>query len=96
MVTISRNIDENSSKIMTIVVGHKEDLNPVIDILDDLDKDVEMLKVIASYEIPTGGQVIVDDEKIISVGALLTKTPRSASKTFFRNVNLRKPMKWSK
>ncbi|MDR2735634.1 MAG: DNA-directed RNA polymerase subunit beta' [Puniceicoccales bacterium] len=80
-VTIRRDIDEISGKITTIVIEHKEDLNPVIDVLDDLDNGVESPKVIASYAIPTGAQVIVDDENMISAGALLAKTPRSASKT---------------
>ncbi|MDR0351062.1 MAG: DNA-directed RNA polymerase subunit beta' [Puniceicoccales bacterium] len=78
-VTIRRDIDEASDKITTIVVEHKEDLNPIIDILEESDGDES--KVVASYAIPTGAQVIVDDENMISAGALLAKTPRSASKT---------------
>jgi DNA-directed RNA polymerase subunit beta' len=58
-----------------VVIEHKEDLNPQVEIRDDSGK------VIAAYSIPTGAQVVVAENDRIHPGALLAKTPRQASKT---------------
>ncbi len=75
-VTIKRELDDSTGRIATVVIEHKEDLNPQVEI-----RDPESNKVLATYAIPTGAQVSVSDGDEIAPGALLAKTPRSASKT---------------
>jgi DNA-directed RNA polymerase subunit beta' len=77
-ITIKRDIDEASGRITTVVVEHKEELTPTIEIVSE-ERGEE--RVIGAYAIPTGAQVLVDEGNQISGGALLAKTPRSASKT---------------
>ena len=74
-VTIKRELDESSGKIATVVVDHKEDLNPQIEIRDASGQPL------VAYSIPVGAQIVVNERDIISPGALLAKTPRQASKT---------------
>ena len=73
-VTIKRELDESTGRIATVVIEHKDDLSPQIEI-------IEGGKVIATYAIPTGAQIAVNDGDSISQGAMLAKTPRQASKT---------------
>ncbi|MGF1450098.1 MAG: DNA-directed RNA polymerase subunit beta' [Opitutales bacterium] len=77
-VTIKRELDESTGRIATVVIEHKEDLNPQVEILDP---DSKARKVLATYAIPVGAQVAVNEGDQISGGALLAKTPRGASKT---------------
>ncbi len=93
--TIKREIDPVTGRIATVVIEHKEDLNPQIQIhqiptrmagVDALtSKQAERIvakgKVIATYSIPTGAQVQANAGDIIAAGALIAKTPRQASKT---------------
>jgi DNA-directed RNA polymerase subunit beta' len=74
-VTIKRELDESSGKVATIVIEHKEDLNPQVEIQDANGKPL------AAYSIPTGAQVVVAEGDEIPPGSLLAKTPRQASKT---------------
>ncbi|GHC11010.1 DNA-directed RNA polymerase subunit beta' [Cerasicoccus arenae] len=74
-VTIKRELDSSTGRIATVVIEHKEDLNPQVEIRDNAGK------VLATYAIPVGAQVAVSDGDTIAPGALLSKTPRSASKT---------------
>jgi len=74
-VTVKREQDESTGQITTVVIEHKEDLNPQIEIKDNAGKTV------ATYAIPVGAQVSVNEGDTISGGALLAKTPRQASKT---------------
>jgi DNA-directed RNA polymerase subunit beta' len=74
-VTIKRELDESTGRIGTVVIEHKEDLNPQIEIIDASEK------VIATYAIPTGAQVSVNEGDEIAPGTMLAKTPRQASKT---------------
>jgi len=74
-VTVKRELDESTGRIATVVIEHKEDLNPQIEVRDDSGKPV------AAYSIPTGAQVAVAEGDIIQPGALLAKTPRQASVT---------------
>src|SRR3954470_19296825 len=74
-VTVKRELDESTGRIATVVIEHKEDLNPQIEVRDDHNKPV------AAYSIPTGAQVSVAEGDIITPGALLAKTPRQASVT---------------
>lgn len=78
-VTIKRELDDSTGRIATIVIEHKEDLTPTIEILEH-DKG-KVGRVIATYAIPMGAQVAINEGDTISPGALLAKTPRSASTT---------------
>jgi DNA-directed RNA polymerase subunit beta' len=74
-VTVKRELDESSGRIATVVIEHKEDLNPQVEVRD------EKGKALAAYAIPVGAQIAVQEGDIIAPGALLAKTPRQASKT---------------
>jgi len=74
-VTVKRELDEATGRLATVVIEHKEDLNPQIEIRDDHGKPV------AAYAIPTGAQIVVNEGDIIQAGSLLAKTPRQASTT---------------
>jgi DNA-directed RNA polymerase subunit beta' len=74
-VTVKRELDESTGRIATVVIEHKEDLNPQVEVKD------ESGKVVATYSIPTGAQVVVAEDDTITAGALLAKTPRQMSKT---------------
>jgi len=74
-VTVKRELDDSTGRIATVVIEHKEDLNPQIEIRDDKGKPL------AAYTIPVGAQIAVNEADIIQPGALLAKTPRQASKT---------------
>jgi DNA-directed RNA polymerase subunit beta' len=74
-VTVKRELDESSGRIATVVIEHKEDLNPQIEVRDAKNKPL------AAYAIPVGAQIAVNEGDIIQPGALLAKTPRQASKT---------------
>jgi len=74
-VTVKRELDESSGRIATVVIEHKEDLNPQVEVRDAKNKPL------ASYSIPVGAQIAVNEGDTIAPGALLAKTPRQASKT---------------
>jgi DNA-directed RNA polymerase subunit beta' len=74
-VTMKRETDEATGVMGTVVIEHKEDLHPQIVLLGDKGD------VIASYSIPAGAHVIVDEGKRVQAGALLAKTPRKIAKT---------------
>ena len=74
-VTVKRELDESTGRIATVVIEHKEDLNPQVEIIDDSGK------MIATYAIPVGAQVAVNEDDEIAPGTMLAKTPRQASKT---------------
>jgi DNA-directed RNA polymerase subunit beta' len=76
-VTVKREIDPSSGRIATVVIEHKEDLAPQIEVVDAKDPK----KMLATYAIPTGATVSVVDGDEIEGGSLLAKTPRQASKT---------------
>ncbi len=74
-VTIKREVDEATGLMGTMVIEHKEDLHPQIVIVDD------KKEVLASYSIPAGAHVIVEEGQKVRGGALLAKTPRKVAKT---------------
>jgi len=74
-VTVKRELDESSGRIATVVIEHKEDLNPQIEVRDARNRPL------AAYPIPVGAQIAVNEGDTIAPGALLAKTPRQASKT---------------
>src|SRR5580704_14715451 len=74
-VTVKREIDETTGVMGTVVIEHKEDLHPQIVIINDSDKEI------ASYAIPAGAHIVVQDGDKVPAGALLAKTPRKIAKT---------------
>jgi DNA-directed RNA polymerase subunit beta' len=74
-VTIKRDVDEATGLMGTVIIEHKEDLHPQIVIVG------EKKEVLASYSIPAGAHVIVEEGHKIRAGALLAKTPRKVAKT---------------
>jgi DNA-directed RNA polymerase subunit beta' len=74
-VTVKKEIDPATGSIATIVVEHKEDLAPQVEVMGADGR------VLATYAIPTGATVLVAEGDEINGGALLAKTPRKASKT---------------
>jgi DNA-directed RNA polymerase subunit beta' len=76
-VTVKREIDPSSGRIATMVIEHKEDLSPQIEVVDREDPS----KMLATYSIPTGATISVVEGDEIEGGSLLAKTPRQASKT---------------
>ena len=60
----------------TVVIEHKEDLHPQIVIVDEKTKEI-----LASYSIPAGAHIAVQEGKKIQAGTLLAKTPRKVAKT---------------
>jgi len=74
-VTIKREVDEATGLMGTMVIEHKEDLHPQVVIVGD------KKEVLASYSIPAGAHVIVEEGQKVRAGALLAKTPRKVAKT---------------
>jgi DNA-directed RNA polymerase subunit beta' len=58
-----------------VVIEHKEDLHPQINILNDIGE------IVASYPIPAGAHIVVEEGNKIEAGKLMAKTPRKTSKT---------------
>jgi DNA-directed RNA polymerase subunit beta' len=90
-VTIKRQLDEATGNIASVVIEHKEDLTPQIEVYqtkekgpfsrEDLEGIIKKAELIATYPIPTGAQVQVGEGDVIAPGALIAKTPRQASRT---------------
>src|SRR5216117_3901501 len=74
-VTIKRDVDEATGLMGTVIIEHKEDLHPQVVIVDD------KKEVLASYSIPAGAHVVVEEGQKVRAGALLAKTPRKIAKT---------------
>jgi DNA-directed RNA polymerase subunit beta' len=74
-VTIKRDVDEATGLMGTVIIEHKEDLHPQVVIVDD------KKEVLASYSIPAGAHVVVEEGHKVRGGALLAKTPRKVAKT---------------
>src|SRR5437867_2920772 len=73
--TIKREVEEATGLMGTVIIEHKEDLHPQVVIVDD------KKEVLASYSIPAGAHVIVEEGQKVRAGALLAKTPRKVAKT---------------
>src|SRR5712671_5584145 len=74
-VTIKRDVDEATGLMGTVIIEHREDLHPQVVIVGD------KKEVLASYSIPAGAHVIVEEGQKVRAGALLAKTPRKVAKT---------------
>jgi len=75
-VTVKKEVDEATGLMGTVVIEHKEDLHPQIVVVDDKSHEV-----LASYSIPAGAHISVQENKKVAAGALLAKTPRKIAKT---------------
>ncbi|HEY1476080.1 MAG TPA: DNA-directed RNA polymerase subunit beta' [Chthoniobacterales bacterium] len=74
-VTVKREIDDATGVMGTVVIEHKEDLHPQVVVVDDKHE------VVASYSIPAGAHVVVQEHRRVQAGTLLAKTPRKIAKT---------------
>jgi DNA-directed RNA polymerase subunit beta' len=72
-VTTKRELD-SSGRVATVVIEHKEDLNPSVQIMKGD-------KLVAEHFIPVGAQVFVNEDDSVTIGTILAKIPRQASKT---------------
>ncbi|MFL6543532.1 MAG: DNA-directed RNA polymerase subunit beta', partial [Chthoniobacterales bacterium] len=75
-VTIKREVDEATGVMGTVIIEHKEDLHPQIVIVAE-----KKGEILASYSIPAGAHVVVEEKAKVRAGALLAKTPRKVAKT---------------
>ncbi len=74
-ITIKRELDEATGLMGTVVMEHKEDLHPQINVVNDAGE------VLAFYSIPAGAHIVVEQGNKIQGGGLLAKTPRKVFKT---------------
>ncbi len=75
-ITVKQDIDKETGQKGTVVIEHKEDLHPQVVVLNKKTKEV-----LASYSIPTGAHVVIEEGIEASAGVQLAKTPRKVSKT---------------
>src|SRR5437764_13340170 len=69
-VTIKRDVDEATGLMGTVIIEHKEDLHPQIVIVGDKKEEL------ASYSIPAGAHVIVEEDQKVRQGPLLARKTR--------------------
>jgi DNA-directed RNA polymerase subunit beta' len=74
-LTMKHEIDQTTEQEAMVVIEHKEDLHPQIIITDPAGE------VVASYPIPAGAHIVVNEGDKIVPGTLLAKTPRKTAKT---------------
>jgi DNA-directed RNA polymerase subunit beta' len=74
-VTMRQEVDQATGQETILIIEHKEDLHPQIIILDDHNEPA------ASYPIPSGAHVVVEEGDKIVAGTLMAKTPRKSAKT---------------
>jgi DNA-directed RNA polymerase subunit beta' len=74
-VTMKQEVDQTTGQETILIIEHKEDLHPQIIIVDDHHEPL------ASYPIPSGAHVVVDEGDKIVAGTLMAKTPRKSAKT---------------
>jgi DNA-directed RNA polymerase subunit beta' len=74
-VTMKQEVDETTGQEAMVIIEHKEDLHPQVNILNEKED------VIASYPIPAAAHIVVTEGIRIVAGTLLAKTPRKISKT---------------
>ena len=74
-VTMKMEVDQHTGQEAIVIIEHKEDLHPQIIIMDDHNEPA------ASYPIPSGAHVVVEESDKIVAGTLMAKTPRKSAKT---------------
>jgi DNA-directed RNA polymerase subunit beta' len=75
-VTMKQEEDETTAQEAMVIIEHKEDLHPQIVIVSDKAGESP-----ASYPIPSGAHIVVNEGDKIVAGTLMAKTPRKTSKT---------------
>lgn len=75
-ITVKQETDKETGKKGTVVTEHKEDLHPQVVILDEKTREP-----LASYSIPVGAHVTIEEGNLVDGGGQLAKTPRKISKT---------------
>jgi DNA-directed RNA polymerase subunit beta' len=74
-ITVKRELDEATGLMGTVVIEHKEDLHPQVNLTNAAGE------VIAFYAIPAGAHIVVEEGNRMEPGALVAKTPRKIFKT---------------
>ncbi len=74
-ITMKKELDEATGLMGTVVIEHKEDLHPQINVVNDAGE------VVAFYAIPAGAHIVVEESNKVVAGGLLAKTPRKVSTT---------------
>ncbi|MCF7669173.1 MAG: DNA-directed RNA polymerase subunit beta' [Verrucomicrobia bacterium] len=74
-VTMKQEVDEITAQEAMVIIEHKEDLLPQINIIDDDGN------IVSNYAIPSAAHVVVKEDQEIDAGTLIAKTPRKISKT---------------
>ena len=74
-VTMKMEMDQTTGQEAIVIIEHKEDLHPQVVIVDDHNEPV------ATYPIPSGAHIVVNEDDKIVPGTLLAKTPRKVAKT---------------
>jgi len=74
-ITVKRELDEATGLMGTVVIEHKEDLHPQINLVNDAGE------VLAFYSIPAGAHIVVEEGHKVQAGGLMAKTPRKVFKT---------------
>jgi DNA-directed RNA polymerase subunit beta' len=74
-VTMKMEVDQTTGQETILIIDHKEDLHPQVIVLDQSNEPV------ASYPIPSGAHIVVNEDDKIVAGTLMAKTPRKTSKT---------------
>jgi len=74
-ITMKKELDEATGLMGTVIIEHKEDLHPQIDIINHGGE------ILAFYAIPAGAHIVVEEDEKISAGALIAKTPRKVAMT---------------
>ncbi len=74
-VTMKLEMDQTTGQEAIVIIEHKEDLHPQVVIVDEKGEPV------ATYPIPSGAHIVVNEEDKIVPGTLLAKTPRKVAKT---------------
>jgi len=75
-ITMAHETDKETGKKGMVVTEHKEDLHPQVVILDEKSGEV-----LASYSIPVGAHMSVQEGKKVGGGTMLARTPRKVAKT---------------
>jgi DNA-directed RNA polymerase subunit beta' len=73
--TVKTDVDQTTGLKGIRVLDHREEAQPQVTIRD------ERGVVVATYPIPSGAHVVVQDGATIQAGAILAKTPRKTAKT---------------
>ncbi len=75
-ITVITETDKETGKIGMRVTEHKEDLHPMVVILDP-----KTSAELARYSIPVGAHLSIKDQEIVEAGTQLAKTPRKVART---------------